>query len=406
MKLLTFTTLFPNPERRQHGIFTQTSLRHVLATSAITTKVVAPIPWFPFEAPIFGRYASMGRCADRWVNDGIDVLHPRFPVVPKVGQTIAPLLLATAMKPVLQNIIDSGYDFDIIDAHYLYPDGVAAVMLGRHFNKPVVIKALGSDVNVLGKHLLSRRAIRWAAKHAAGVTTVSESLKEGLVDLGVDRARITTLRNGVDLDLFKPVDRPRMRHQLGMHAFTLLSVGHLVEGKGHHLAVEMLTQVPDVALVIIGDGPQRARLGKLARHLGVRSRVRFVRPMKQVQLAEYYAAADALVLASSREGWANVLLESMACGTPVVASDVSGNPEVVAEACAGVLFGELNADSLAEAVQRLRANLPHRAATRRYAEKFSWCSPTHDQIKIYEKIIAKTSNDLPHSGDGQPKLAA
>lgn len=113
MKLLTFTTLFPNPERRQHGIFTQTSLRHVLATSAITAKVVAPIPWFPFEAPIFGRYASMGRCADRWVNDGIDVLHPRFPVVPKVGQTIAPLLLATAMKPVLQNIIDSGYDFDI-----------------------------------------------------------------------------------------------------------------------------------------------------------------------------------------------------------------------------------------------------------------------------------------------------
>lgn len=389
MKLLTFTTLFPNPQRPQHGIFTDTSLRQLLATKAVSTRVVAPIPWFPFKGKMFGRYAAMAACCDQRHENGMQILHPRFAVLPKIGQAVAPLLLARAMKPVFQRILDSGYAFDLIDAHYFYPDGVAAALLGRHFNKPVVIKALGSDINVLAGHALSRRAIVWAANQAAAVTTVSNALKSRLITLGIEAGHITTLRNGVDLVLFKPVDRVGVRRMMGLAGFTLLSVGNLIESKGHHLAIEALTLITDATLIIAGSGPERTRLGELARRLGVFDRVEFAGSMDQAQLVAYYGAADALVLASRREGWANVLLESMACGTPVIASAIAGNTEVVGATAAGVLFRELSASGLAAAIAQLRANPPCRDATRRYADQFSWNAPTQDQIGLYERVLGR-----------------
>jgi glycosyltransferase involved in cell wall biosynthesis len=106
-------------------------------------------------------------------------------------------------------------------------------------------------------------------------------------------------------------------------------------------------------------------------------------------LKKYYGAADALVLASSREGWANVLLESMACGTPVIASNVWGTPEVVASPDAGILMSERTPQGLVQAVHALRASYPQHEATRRYAEKFSWDDTTQGQIKLFQKILAK-----------------
>jgi teichuronic acid biosynthesis glycosyltransferase TuaC len=107
----------------------------------------------------------------------------------------------------------------------------------------------------------------------------------------------------------------------------------------------------------------------------------------QTDLRSYYNAADVMVLASSREGWANVLLESMACGTPVVASSVCGTPEVVAAPAAGRLMADRTAVSLVQAVTMLRADIPDRAATRRYAEGFSWDATTQGQIDLFENIL-------------------
>ncbi|QYF92005.1 glycosyltransferase family 4 protein [Massilia sp. PAMC28688] len=388
MKILTFTTLYPNSETPQHGIFTKTSLGKLLESSPVSARVVAPIPWFPFQASLFGKYGAMARSVREREENGVQISHPRYPVLPKVGQRLAPQLLAMAAIPAVRKVIDSGYDFDVIDAHYFYPDGVAAIMLGRHFKKPVVIKALGSDINVFGQMPSSRRAIAWAARHAGAVTTVSGSLKQALVELGVDEHKITVLRNGVDLSLFHPGGREQARAALQLASFTLLSVGNLIEAKGHHLAIEVLAAMPDVKLIIAGHGPERSRLGKLAEKLGVHERVTFAGSVRQPQLAELYKAADALVLASRREGWANVLLEAMACGTPVVASAIPGTVEVVQEPCAGLLFPELSAASLAAALRQLRAAYPDRAATRRYAEQFSWAAPSAAQAELYQSVLA------------------
>jgi glycosyltransferase involved in cell wall biosynthesis len=389
MKLLTFSTLFPNAQRPNHGIFVETRLRYLLATRQAESRVVAPVPWFPFRHERFGLYGKFASVPASEVRHGIEVTHPRYPVIPKVGMSAAPLLLAKAIKPAIGRVIDEGYDFDAIDAHYFYPDGVAAVMLGRYFNKPVVITARGTDINLVPQYALPRRMIRWAAENAAGMITVCNALKDEMVSLGIAPDRITPLRNGVDLDLFRPGDRQALRAERGMEGFTLMSVGHLEPRKGHELVIGAMPQLPDAQLYIAGSGPDRKKLEDLAQELKVTDRVRFLGPLPQSELRNWYGGADALVLASSREGWANVLLESMACGTPVVASNVWGTPEVVAAPEAGVLMAERTAKGVADAVRRLRAEYPEHEATRRYAERFSWDDTTQGQLKLFGNILQR-----------------
>jgi glycosyltransferase involved in cell wall biosynthesis len=389
MKILTFSTLFPNTEKPGHGIFVETRLRHLVASGKVQARVVAPVPWFPLASKRFGNYAKFARVPRAETRHGIDVTHPRYPLIPKVGMNMAPMLLAQAAKAEIGRILDEGYDFDLIDAHYFYPDGVAAAMLGRHFNKPVVITARGSDITLLPQYRLPRRMIRWAANRAGAVITVCNALRDEVVALGVDPARVTSLRNGVDLELFRPVERERNDR------FTLLGVGHLVPVKGQELIIAALPLLPGVRLVLAGDGPDRQMLDGLACRLGVRHRVDFLGAVPQAQLRGHYGAADALVLASSREGWANVLLESMACGTPVVASRVYGTPEVVAAPEAGVLMGERSAAGVAAAVEALRANYPDRGATRRYAERFSWDDTTAGQLAVFDSVLRQHAG-VPH----------
>ncbi len=386
MKILTFSTLYPNAARPGHGIFVEARLRHLLASGQVESRVVAPVPWFPSRNPRFGEYAVHASAPREEQRHGIQVLHPRYPVLPKIGTTLAPFLLAQSVKPVVERIL-AQYRFDLIDAHYFYPDGVAAILLGRRFGKPVVITARGTDVNLIARYRLPRAMIRWAARHAAGMITVARALKDELVGLGVPAGRIEVLRNGVDLQIFRPVDRDAARRRHGFTRTTLLSVGNLVALKGHDVAIRALRLLPETDFVIIGDGPERAALGTLARESGVGDRVRFAGALAQEDLRHYYGAADALVLASSREGWANVLLESMACGTPVVASNVGGTPEVVASPEAGVLMAASTPEALAQAVQRLFAGDPDRGATRRYAEQFSWDATTAGQLQLFDRIL-------------------
>jgi glycosyltransferase involved in cell wall biosynthesis len=390
MKLLTFTTLFPNAERPNHGIFVETRLRHLVESGEVESLVVAPVPWFPFKNARLDPYAKFARVPQEEVRSGLKILHPRYPVIPKVGMTIAPYLLAAAAKPTIGRLIDEGYDFDVIDAHYFYPDGVAAVMLGKYFKKPVVVTARGSDITLIPRYRLPRKLIVWAARNAEETITVCQALKSEMKSLGIVGDRITPLRNGVDLQMFRPLDRTQLREHMGLDCFTLLSVGNLVPLKGHDMIIGALPLLPDVRLLIVGTGQERRRLEEHAKILKVLDRVTFLGALPQAQLKDYYSAVDVLVLASKSEGWANVLLESMACGTPVVASNVWGTPEVVTSPDAGVLMKERSVKGLTEAVQSLRESYPDRASTRRYAEQFSWDATTAGQIELFKRVAGRS----------------
>lgn len=393
MKLLTFSTLYPNSERPQHGIFVETRLRHLLASGNAQSRVVAPVPWSPLRHPRFGYYAACARVPAQEERYGISILHPRYPLFPKFGMSSAPVMLAAATVNTLKKMLRNGYDFDLIDAHYFYPDGVAAVILGRILSKRVTITARGTDINLIPRYRLPRQMIRWAAHHAAGIIAVCQALKDAIVALGIPENKVTVLRNGVDLELFHPLPRGVERKRLRLTKRTLLCVGHLVERKGHDIAIRAMVGLPECELMIIGEGEEEQRLKALSISLGVAGRVRFLGAIPQQDLKRFYSAADALVLCSSREGWANVLLEAMACGTPVVATAVWGTPEIVASPEAGALIQERSPKALVTSMRTLLANCPDRSATRHYAEQFGWESTTRGQLELFSEILEGTSTN-------------
>ena len=391
MKILTFSSLFPNPKQASHGIFVENRLRQLLAFALqVEARVVAPVPWFPSSHPMFGSYANFAGVPGYEVRHGIEVRHPKYPVIPKIGMQLTPWLMYRSVRGALKRIRSQGFDFDLIDAHYFYPDAVAAMWLAQEFDRPFVVTGRGTDLNLIPRYVGPRKRILRVTESAAHMITVAAALKQCLLDMGVSGDRVTVLRNGVDLAFFHPVsDRPRLREWLGFSVRpTLLSVGNLVELKGHHLVIEAMRDLPDMDLVIAGDGTERSSLHELVRRWSLQDRVHFTGRLSQDRLLEYYQAADALVLASSREGWANVLLESMACGTPVVATPVGGTPEVVASTHAGRLIADRSAKAIVSAVKGLFADLPGRDQTRCFAEDFSWETTSRGQLEIFRRAIA------------------
>ena len=387
MRILTFSTLFPNVEMPHHGIFVAERLRHLLASGIVQATVLAPVPWFPSRMKHYSRYAKFARVPAEETFENVMVYHPRYPLIPKVGMSSAPALLAAASLRAIRRTLGDCKQFDLIDAHYFYPDGVAALLVAERLGKAVVITGRGTDLNLIPKYRIPRAWIRWAIKRANGLVTVSEALKSRLIELGAPSCRITTLRNGVDLEKFRPLDRGSLRRKIGVRGNTLLSVGHLIERKGHHHVIESLRILEDCYLMIVGTGPEEAKLRRLSESLGVDDRVTFVGYLDHESLLEYYNVADCVVLCSSREGMPNVLLESIACGTPVAATAVWGTPEVVDNPAAGVLIEERSAAGVAGAIRQLFSAYPSVTATRSHAEKFSWHSTTLGQLELFRRVL-------------------
>jgi glycosyltransferase involved in cell wall biosynthesis len=311
-------------------------------------------------------------------------------VIPKFGMNLAPWLMYRGVRGEIHRLVQDGYDFDLIDAHYFYPDGVAAMYLAREFDRPFTVTGRGTDLNLIPQQFARpRRMIRQVIAEASQMITVAAALKEYLLQLGAGDEQVRVLRNGVDLQLFRPVqDRETLRKRLGVAGNTLISVGHLIERKGHHLVIQAMRDLPDWQLLLVGDGPEEKALRAQVQNLQLQARVSFVGRVDQERLRDYYAASDVLVLASSREGWANVLLEAMACGTPVVASPVDGTPEVVAQPAAGVLMADRSAASVVAGVRTLETAMPQRVATRAYAEQFDWDATSQGQLEIFERAVA------------------
>ncbi|MAT52316.1 MAG: glycosyl transferase family 1 [Porticoccaceae bacterium] len=386
MKLLVITTLYPNKVQYRHGIFVETRLRHLLASGRVDATVIAPVPWFPFRLGKGSRYVSSRDIPRIEQRDGIRIYHPRYCAIPKIGMLLTPFFLALSIGLQVRRLKKAGITWDIVDSHYYYPDGVAVALTARSLDAPFTVTARGTDINLIPRYSLPRNLILWAAEKASASITVCSALRDELVGLGAEGDKIQVWRNGVDLTLFRPMDRAKCRQRYKMTGKTLVSVGHLIERKGHHLVIAAMSQLPDCELLIVGDGEEQRNLEHLVEKLGLCDRVRFLGAVEQSELAEIYSGADVLVLGSSREGWANVLLEAMACGTPVAATEIWGTPEVVQSREAGLLIPERTPESIAETVKQLFVDYPDRAGTRRYAEKFSWDATTDGLLHLFREI--------------------
>lgn len=389
VRVLTFTTLFPSVVRPRHGIFVESRLRNLIATCDVQARVVAPVPWFPLKSKLFGSYGRIARTPREEERGGIVVLHPRYFVLPKFGMLMQPKSLASAAASVIDTMMDDGYDFDAIDAHFFYPDGVAAAILAKRFQKPFVVTARGSDINLFARLPGARELILRAAEEASRIISVSEALKKSMIEVGIEPERICVLRNGVDLILFQPIARDDARRKLGLPPGRIVaSVGNLVPEKGHEFAIRAIAELSGVFGLVVGEGPEKSQLVRLVETLGIAHRIRFMNNVRQADLAQIYNAVDALALGSTREGWPNVLLEAMACGTPVVATNVGGVPEVIGSPNVGRVVGRREVALFADALREILGLDLDRGRIRRYAEGYGWEPISHAQFDIFREVIA------------------
>ncbi|MGB7998260.1 MAG: glycosyltransferase family 4 protein, partial [Photobacterium halotolerans] len=396
MKILTISTLYPNASNPRHGIFVETRLRQLKKHYPQTDiTVIAPVPWFPFSHPVFGQYSDYASVPFTESRYGIRIYHPRYLVIPKLGMSLTPSTLARSLHKQIARLMQQGFDFDLIDGHYFYPDGVAIASVASTLNKPFTMTARGTDINLIPAYPKARKRIQQVLSVSNHNLAVCEALRQSMIELGAVPDKVSTLRNGVDLELFSFSDesqQPALRQALNLpvNVPVILSVGLLIERKGHHLVIEALRHIPDALLLIAGTGPKAKALSALAKQHGVAQRVRFLGKLSQEELSAYYGAADLLALASDREGWANVLLEAMACGTPVVATNIWGTPEVVRKPQAGTLV-ERNVTAIAEGIRQLLKKPFSRADTRHYAEQFDWSATSEGQYQLFNRLIKDAS---------------
>lgn len=248
---------------------------------------------------------------------------------------------------------------DVFLAYWTHPDGAVALRAAREASRPCVVIVGGSDVLVIARDDVRRRAIERVLRGADALLTVGEALRERVVALGAAPGQAEVLRRGVNPALFHPGDRSVARARLGLptHAPFALWVGRMAPVKGLTDLIDAWRRLAasEARLYLVGDGPQRNQLQALVRRLDLEERVCFAGARAQDELGDWYRAADLTVLPSRSEGIPNVLLESLACGTPFLATDVGG----VREICTAPerdLVPAGDADALARALdRRLRA---------------------------------------------------
>lgn len=371
LRVLTLATLYPDRNRPVHGTFVERQTQGLARHPDVELQVVVPrgLPPGPFAR--LHQYRDLADLPDTEIWNGLTVHRPSFAHLPKIGARLDAIMMVRVLVPLLTKLRTS-FPFDIIDAEYFFPDGPAAVALGRHFSVPVSIKARGSDIHLWGTRGDTRRQVIAAGQTASAMLAVSAALRADMIALGMPAARIGVHYTGVDLEMFTLTDRAAAKVAVGKTAAPLIvALGTLQPRKGHDLVISALAATPGAHLVIIGGGPDRERLLTLANALGVADRVALVGLQSRENVAKWLAAADVMALASASEGLANAWVEALASGTPVVTCDVGGAHEIMTSEAAGRLVPR-DAMSIAAAINAILANPPARHAVRAHAAHFTW----------------------------------
>lgn len=368
LRVLTLSTLFPHANKSNFGVFVERQTLGLAAHPDVELRVVAPVGLPPWPLSRHRHYREIVDLPRRETWKGVEVYRPRFLAVP--GGRFHARMLTRALVPLLTKLRRE-FPFDVIDASFFYPDGPAAVALGKRFGVPVSIKARGADIHFWGKHPPTAAQVIAAGRAADGLLAVSDAMRADMAAIGIPADKVRVHRTGVDLDRFAPADRAAAKYDLLVPGHMILSVGALIPRKGHDVLIRALTELPNVSLLIAGDGPEYDSLTALAAELGVAERVGLLGPIPHTHLQQWLAAADVFALASSSEGLANAWVEALASGVPIVITDAGGARELVTAPDAGRVVAR-EPRAFADAIRELLYNPPAPAAVRRFAEPYTW----------------------------------
>lgn len=397
--LVVVSSLFPSATQPLAGVFIKERMRRVAGELPVT--VISPQPWFPLQSLLRvvrpGYRPPLPRAE---TVDGLTVLRPRFLAVPGALRRLDALMMSLSLTRAVRRLRKAGLA-DLLDAHFLYPDGCAAARVGRRLGLPVIVTLRGTESRHASAPAL-RRQMQRALQRVDRALAVSDSLRQVAIALGAPRERTRVVGNGVDLDRFSPVDRIDARRRLGLplDATVLVTVGGLVERKGFHRVIDLLPVLrtklgrPVHYLVVGGPSPEgdmSAQLRAQVAELGLQESVKFVGPLAPDELKWPLSAADVFVLSTRNEGWANVFLEAMGCGLPVVTTRVGGNAEVVRSPELGTVVPFGDRDALGVAIADALTRGWDREAIRRYASDNTWSRRVADLVGEFHAVMQERS---------------
>ena len=394
MKILTFTSLFPNSAQPELGVFIYQRVQNLARLPGNLVKVIAPVPFAPSWLNS-KRWKQFKRVPQEETIGNLQVTHPRYPILPKICMPLHGFLMFLGALRVGRRL-HRQYGFDLVDAHYVYPDGLAGLLLGKLLGIPVVVSARGTDINLFPSFVLIRPMIRWTLIRAAGLIAVSAALADRMMKLGAAAGRIRVISNGVDIERFEPLDRIEARRSLGLPIAgpIIISVGSLVPAKRHDLLIasiaRIVPQIPDLKAYIIGDGELRANLEAQIRKADMEDHVFLLGKKSNTDLCPWFSAANASCLASEREGWPNVVMESLACGTPVVATRVGGIPEIIVSPDLGNMV-DGNPDSMAAGIVSSLDRRWNREVMVRYVRSRTWEAVARDLQEYLNSVLNASS---------------
>ncbi len=387
VSVLSLASLFPTPEHPQHGIFVQRRLQAVTDRGTVKFTVQVPVPWFPLKNRVFGPYSRFARLPDTHDFGSLSTQYCRYLHIPKFGMRWQAQRAARAVHNAVRTSQVPLSSYDIIDAQYGYPDGVAAAWLARQAGKPLTITVRGSDVTEILPHPSVRAGMLASFARADRIFCVADALRDALIDAGVPAEKLITLRNGVDAAAFGAPDPAEARAKLGLGQKTavIVTAGWLIARKRIQWCIRALSEIKTAVLLIAGEGPDLQALKADARALGCADRVRFLGPVLPDKMPEIMAAGDVFALASEREGWPNVALEALATGCPVVATHAGSVRDFVRPPYGQVVPVDDHAAFLA-AIRAMLNQPPKRADVRHYASQFDWSSIAKQQASQYQGL--------------------
>lgn len=390
--VLVLSTLYPNAVNPRFGAFVARSIETLAKRGDWRVTVMSPVGLPPLA---LGRYRPLADLPDVAEEGGITIYRPRFTLIPRIGARRNAAAIARAVLPLARRL-HAALPIDLVDAQFFFPDGPAAAEVAAALGLPLTIKARGSDISFWGDHDFARRQMLDAAASAKGLLAVSRDLAGQMAAMGMDAGKITVHYTGLDRDRFRPFDHTQLRRQLSEelgfampdNAPLLACVGALIERKGQGLAISALKAIPGARLVLIGKGEDEARLRALAASEGVAERVFFAGLIDHDLMPLLLSAADVMVLPTASEGLANAWVEALACGTPVVTSDVGGARELINTPTAGRLVAR-DVAAVADGINAILNDPPPREAVAALTEHFSWEANADALAAHYERMVSE-----------------
>ncbi|MBU0477482.1 glycosyltransferase [bacterium] len=386
MKTLIISNLFPNTMEPSRAMFNKQQFTEL--SKLCELKIVAPLPFFKY---------SLAYVPEKELIDGIEVHHPRYLVIPKILRSLYGFFFFIGVIKKVKEIYKT-FKFDVIFCSWAYPDGFGSALIAKLLRTPFVMKVHGTDVNVVTRYFFRRRMIVYALKRAEKVIAVSNALKEKIIGLGIDKEKIEVISNGVDTDLFRPVDRIPSRDKLCLpqDKKSILYIGNLEKIKGIDLLIDAMKDLPEgINLAIVGRGSLEDELRAKVETLGLEDRVKFYGSQLHSDIPLWLNSCDVLCVPSRNEGCPNVVLEALACGTAIVASKVGGIPELIRTEDAGILVRPGYVSELENGIEAAFEKKWDRNGLRQNVLNYGW---TKNAKKLFEELslVKRMRNILYH----------